>query len=933
MDFPHLKDTQFPIIDNVNVYKYKNNFDYARWNGKVSFKLLNVLWNSNYADVPYFNTDTLRDEWFDSQDGYVGTLESLFNNTPENTIKIPIPYNDAYKYNYLVVDMPLQTSENNPINYEDKSVRIKRWFYFIEDMIQFAPSTTELQITVDYWTTFIHSVDIPYLMLERGHAPMTMVTPEQFLSNPIMNNEYLLADDFNYGTQNIIKTSNYIPIGNGKKYVLFCAPYHRNDFAKFDGVKWNGNSTPPTYSDTNERWGYQIQVNGYEWKYGNTDYRNADLPIFNAGQTGILNGCECFAIEGIYAEEFFNEMATYHVNFIHGIQAMFILDESLFNKNQEFTFNGYTLYIADRKMNDLNLVLNKNQFGFDSKYANITKLYTFPYSVLEITDDNGNTFEAKIENCGHIQMHTEVSLVYPFLNYNVFFSGINGDGTMQYEWEPVYGGKHTKTMWASDFAKFMMNWNVPTYSIYVSSENEYAVNNASGNEAKRLGAIKDYENAVRYANTTRENTADSYSTNTSNVAASGSTNTTNVAASGNTNTGNTQRTTSKNVTNTSVTQNGLVENKDDTNDNADLKIDTYLDGGSISDIGGSGGYLSDCYNANLNKLSDDTDADQILMYQTAGIEQDTIAATATVNAAGTIGGGIVSGAEMGSIGGVPGAIAGGLANGIAQGVSVGTSAMIAITKNQSMVTNTIDASNAKFRSARNCMQRLTNAQKTYNGNCKDADNDLRDSIVERFSGTNGINNSNESRNKVCEDSNAVDTQNTNNANAVRTQNTNNANAVRTQNTETDNATYMRNANVVAEKANLVQKQREAESVYKNSKLQAPVKYSEYSGDMSQDVYMRRGVRLNVRTQSKSAIAQVGDAMLRFGYALHRVWDMSNGFHYGTHFTFWKAEDIWINDGSGVANAATNAIGQILMKGVTVWRNPNEIGTIGIYNNI
>ena len=889
MDFPHLKDTQFPIIDNVNVYKYQNNFDYARWNGKVSFKLLNVLWNSNYADVPYFNTDKLRDEWFDSQDGYVGTLESLFNNTPENTIKIPIPYNDAYKYNYLIVDMPMQTSENNPINYEDKSIRIKRWFYFIEDMIQFAPSTTELQITIDYWTTFINSVDIPYLMLERGHAPMTMITPEQFLSNPIMNNEYLLADDFNYGTQSIIKTSNYIPIGNGKKYVLFCAPYHRNDFAKFDGIKWNGNSTPPTYSNTNERWGYQIQVNDYEWKYGNTDYRNADLPIFNACQTGILNGCECFAIEGIYAQEFFNEMAKYHVNFIHGIQAMFILDESLFDKNQEFTFNGYTLYIADRKMNDLNLTLNKNQFGFDSKYANITKLYTFPYSVLEITDDNGNTFEAKIENCGRIQMHTEVSLVYPFLNYNVFFSGINGDGTMQYEWEVVYGQKYNKSMWASDFAKFMMNWNVPTYSIYISSENEYAVNNASGNEAKRLGAIKDYENAVRYANTTRENTADSYSTNTAN----------------------TQRTTSKNVTNTAAIQAGLVDNKDDTNDNADLKIDTYLDGGSISDIGGSGGYLSDCYNANLDKLSDDTDADQILMYQTAGIEQDTIAATATVNAAGSIGGGIVSGAEMGSIGGVPGAIAGGIANGIAQGVSVGTSAMIAITKNENMVRNTIRASNAKFESARDCMQRLTNAQKTYNGNCKDADNDLRDSTVERFSGVSGINNANENRNKVCDD----------------------ANAIATQNTETDNATYMRNANVVAEKANLVQKQREAEAIYKNSRMQAPIKYSDYSGDISQDAYMRRGVRLNVRTQSKSAIAQVGDAMLRFGYALHRVWDMSSGFHYGTHFTFWKAEDIWINDGNGVANAATNAIGQILMKGVTVWRNPSEIGTIGIYNNI
>ena len=100
-----------------------------------------------------------------------------------------------------------------------------------------------------------------------------------------------------------------------------------------------------------------------------------------------------------------------------------------------------------------------------------------------------------------------------------------------------------------------------------------------------------------------------------------------------------------------------------------------------------------------------------------------------------------------------------------------------------------------------------------------------------------------------------------------------------------------------------------------------------------DAYQRRGLRINVRTQPKSVIAQTGDAFLRFGYALHRAWDMSRGFHYCKNFTFWKAEDIWINDGSGVANVATNVIGNILLKGVTVWRDPSKIGTVGIYDNI
>lgn len=888
MDFPHLKDTQFPLIDNVNVYKYQNNFDYARWNGKVSFKLLNVLWNSNYADVPYFNTDKERDDWFDSQDGYVGTLESLFNNTPENTVKIPIPYNDAYKYNYLVVEMPMQTSADNPINYEDASIRVSRWYYFIEDMTQFAPSTTELIISLDYWTTFIHSIEIPYLMLERGHAPMMQTTVEQFLANPIMNNEYLLADDFNYGGETIIKTSNYVPIGNGKKYVLWVMPFSKNNYDEIGGIPYSGSSTPPVFSDTSERWGYQIEVDGYQWKYGDTDYSNAALPIYNAVQTGVFNGCECYAIEGIYAVDFFNYMVKYHVNYIHAIQAMFILDESLFIKHNEFTYNGYTIYIADRKINNLNLQFTKEQFGFDSKYANITKLYTFPYSILEITDDEGSTFTARIENCGNVSMRTEVSLIYPFLNYNVLFTGINGDGNIPYTWKTVYDEVVNKEIWASDFSKYMMNWKVPTYTLYVSAENEYAANNFAGMQARRLGAIKDYKNSVRFGNTTRENTADSFATSTGNV----------------------NRTTSKNVTNTAATQHGLILNKDETNATNDIITDDLLNG--VYQLGEeTSGYLGKTTDANNRKIGADTAADIEFLIDGFYANADYFVSTSIVNgAASAIAGGIaIAGGAGGGVGGAGGIASG--ASGLVGTIATAVSIPLTLTNNSALTDIQHTLLDAKRLNASANMYSVYDATVEYNHSVKEANNGLRESITERFSGTNGINNANEARNKVCDDSNAT----------------------ATQTTETNNATWTRNANVEAEKANLIQKQREAEAQYANSRLQKPSEYGGYSGDFAGDAYQRRGVRFNVRTQNKSSIAQAGDAMLRFGYALHRVWDMSNGFHYCKNFTFWKAEDVWINDGSGVANAATNAIGGILLKGVTVWRDPTKIGTVGIYDNI
>ena len=895
MDFPHIKDTQFPHADNIDVYKYQNVFDYARWTGKVSFKLLNVLWNSNYADVPYFDSVSKRDEWFDAQHGYVGTLESLFNNTPENVIKIPIPYNDAYNYNYLVVDMPIQTSENQPLNYEDKNIRVKRWFYFIEDMTQTAPSTTELRISVDYWTTFIHSVEIPYLMLERGHAPMMQTSVEQYLANPIQNNEYLLADDFNYGNTDLIKTSNYIPIGNGEKYVLFCAPYESSDFALFDSVEYSGNSTPPTYSNINNRWGYQLQVNDYEWKYGDTDYSGANLPIKNQIQDGLLNGCKCYAIAGSNAKAFFNYCAKYCVHFIHGIKAMFILDDSLFTKGSTISFKGYTLYEVSKKNVDLNIAFNKAQFGFENRYANIAKLYTFPYSSLEITDDEGNSFTARIENCGNVQMHQEVSLVYPYLNYNVFFSGINGDGTANYIWKNINGTNISKQIWASDFSKFLMNWSIPTYELFISAENEYAANNFFNVKAKRAGAIKDYENAVRYANTTYENTDDSFDTMQTNVAATGATNTSN-----------TQRTTTKDVGNVNRTQAGLIENKDDLNDMRDNKYTAAFEGDPVS----GGGFVFDSNVANTNKITNDANADISFVHLSLNYANDFAVASGCINAAG----GLVSGAVS--------ADGGDMMQSSVNAIQTAFSTMAVITNqgnlaqaNESQIENkrdnAITYSDAMSRNQAAYQRKLTLEDQLYTAK-----------TVERFSDTNGINNQNIAADKFAADANAADLQATNNANAQRT-----------NTTETNNADWTRDATVAAEKANLVQKQLEAENMYKNARLQRPAEYSKYEGDFMPDVYQRRGVRFNIRTQTKAAIAQTGDAFLRFGYALHRVWDMSRGFHYCKNFTFWKAEDIWINDGSGVANVATNVIGNILLKGVTVWRDPAKIGTVGIYDNI
>ena len=371
-----------------------------------------------------------------------------------------------------------------------------------------------------------------------------------------------------------------------------------------------------------------------------------------------------------------------------------------------------------------------------------------------------------------------------------------------------------------------------------------------------------------------------------------------------------------------------MDNMGDTNDTQDYIVDDLQNSGTFGSQAAAGhGYLANTAWINFEKVAEDCDIDWSVLEQGFQITRDYQVGLACINVGASLAGGsISSGGEAIGYNGEGGVLSNiPMVNAVVGGITTAASTGMMITNEQSMKPIQQQAINGKVSNARTQSSKLLDNQKYYGLHVKDANNDLRESIVTRFSDTyanDGINNVNANRTKTATDKNSEDLKDTNNANAVRT-----------QTTETNNADYLRDANVLNAKANLRQAQLEVANVYKNAKLQTPYQRGEYDGDFNQDVYERRGIRFNIRTQSKAAIKQAGDAFLRFGYALHRVWDMSNGFHYGKHFTFWKAEDVWINDGSGLAGNSVNIIRDILMSGTTVWKDPDEIGTLSIYDNI
>jgi hypothetical protein len=93
-----------------------------------------------------------------------------------------------------------------------------------------------------------------------------------------------------------------------------------------------------------------------------------------------------------------------------------------------------------------------------------------------------------------------------------------------------------------------------------------------------------------------------------------------------------------------------------------------------------------------------------------------------------------------------------------------------------------------------------------------------------------------------------------------------------------------------------------------------------------------GLFANVVTQNDYAIRRAGDEFLRYGYMYGGMWPFDGNWNVGEHFTYWKASDFWIT-GLSVPDMYVDRIRFFLFGGVTVWRNPADIGNVSIYENM
>lgn len=94
----------------------------------------------------------------------------------------------------------------------------------------------------------------------------------------------------------------------------------------------------------------------------------------------------------------------------------------------------------------------------------------------------------------------------------------------------------------------------------------------------------------------------------------------------------------------------------------------------------------------------------------------------------------------------------------------------------------------------------------------------------------------------------------------------------------------------------------------------------------------RALFAQVVTQRECDIMNAASAFARYGYSLMREFSMTR-MQVMRHFTYWKCAEVWCSGNGNALESAQGAIKDILIRGVTVWSKPEEIGRVSIYDNL
>lgn len=420
----------FPGLDNVDVYAYKNTFDYSRFKPNARLKMCNVPWCGDYENVVKFADDTARDAWFDALKGDVVNLDTMFNIKPDGSTKVPVPVTSAQGYNYLVVDLPRMTSDAQPIEFASGE-RKSRYFYFILDAQQLSPNSTRLVLSLDMWTTYINDMRFDYILLERGHAPVAASPVANYLANPRDNSAYLLTADVNTGGEPYIERGRAVKnySAEGQRACIATACDLQGGF---------GSATAPK------------------------------VPALSEPDTSGILAARVYSVAVEDLKKFLQAMEKNAPWIKQCVLGVFFAPAELLTQSGDFTLWGVGVTVCDAVQKvETFMQPGMSDFGYPVEAANFAKLYTYPYAAIRVSDERGQSSIVRVEDLGAqgIELASAVNLIMPYISIDARLLGIAGaSDTLTFQ--TMEGRTYD---FGGAWGEYLKSWNLPIMQVTQSA--------------------------------------------------------------------------------------------------------------------------------------------------------------------------------------------------------------------------------------------------------------------------------------------------------------------------------------------------------------------------------------------------------------------------------------------------------------------------------
>lgn len=436
-------------LGQPNAYDYSSDFSYAVWTPGSYVTLANVPWSADYRDVVDFKDTYRLNLYLNESSGPTITVNQVSYIRAGQPVRLSVPFNDAYRFNYLRVTNPAQ-----PVG-ETGGGAGESFYYFILDVKHVAPNTTEFIVQLDVWSTFRHKVEFRNTFVQRGHIG---IADTNFMYK---NGRYLaiqpegLDTGNEYAVRRVYRKSYGDTQAGNYDVIVYSTVELEGDWGTVEnpnlttssGSNWEGlpNGATAYWFESAEKFvTFMMNASNYPWI-------TQGIISIQAIPSGIVAADDRTAVK-FGTDAFDGGIAGYR---LHGYS----------NTNRG-------VYPAVTLGADWIDTLTTELLG--TRYRNLKKFFTSPYTVLEVTTFNGTPIILKPECLGSdansgVKLNVLAHFSQPAPRMMFVPADYNADGTRTYQ----YGDDAGESL---DFATGFFNF--PTFSLTNNSYISFMASNA-----------------------------------------------------------------------------------------------------------------------------------------------------------------------------------------------------------------------------------------------------------------------------------------------------------------------------------------------------------------------------------------------------------------------------------------------------------------------